>query len=131
MKNWQLAIGVALFALATVFSQEVKHAPTIQSCIGDINLWSSQIPGFPEPSYDQVRSGTKALAMREIDGRLRSLGDCVNAYPALGKGTSGNLSAVMSLSSYYSDEEQARYLDFLVRHGMLNKFNEEDDAGQR
>jgi hypothetical protein len=69
--------------------------------------------------------------MREIDGRLRSLGDCVNAYPVLGKGSAGNLSAAMSLSSYYGDEEQGRYLDFIVRHGMVNKFNEEDDAGLR
>jgi hypothetical protein len=132
MKKWQLAIAVSVFAIAILaLPQDVKHAPTLQSCIGDINLWSSQISGFPEPSYDQVRGGTKSLTMHEIDGRRESMGDCVSAYPVLGKGKSGDLSAVMSLSSYYGTEVEMRYVDFLNRHGLLTKLNEEDKAGQR
>ncbi len=132
MKSCQLAIAALVFAIAVVaVSQDVKHAPTFQSCVGDINLWSSQIPGFPEPSYDQVRSGTKSLTVHEIDGRRKSMGECIGAYPVLGKGQTSDLSAAMSLNSYYDDEVEMRYFDFLNRHGLINKFNEEDQAGQR
>jgi hypothetical protein len=41
------------------------------------------------------------------------------------------LSTAMTLSSYYDSEIQLRYFDFILRHGMLDKFTEEDEAGQR
>ncbi len=132
MMNWKLAVSAVTLSLAiAALPQDVKHAPTLQSCVGDINLWSSQIPGFPEPSYDQTRSGTKSLTMREIDGRTKSIAECVSAYPMLGTAQSGRESAALTLTSYYDGEKEMRYFDFLVRHGMLSKFNEEDEAGQR
>lgn len=131
MKTLQGAIVVLVALSGFAVPQEIKHAPTLQSCVGDINFWSSQIPGFPEPSFDQMRGGLKSLTMQEMDGRTSSLTDCVNAYPNLGKGQNGDMSAALTLSFYYGTEEQVRYFDFLHRHGMLNKFNEEDAAGER
>jgi hypothetical protein len=129
MRIWLLAASAIL--VTTTVSQEIKHAPTLQSCIGDINLWSSQIPGFPEPSVDQLRAGTKSLTMHEMDGRTASLAECSSAYPQLGKPQSGDLPANVTLLMYYDDEQNMRYSDFLLRHGMLEKFKEEDNAGRR
>jgi hypothetical protein len=132
MKNWQLAIVVVIFALAVAaVPQEIKHAPTLQSCVADLNLWTSQIPGFPESNLDQVRSGTRPVTMQEIDGRISSLGECMNAYPVVGRSVGGNMSAAMGLLSCYDVEKESRYVDFLHRHGLLDKFKEEDAAGQR
>jgi hypothetical protein len=128
----QLTLAPVLIALSVLaVPQDVKHAPTLQSCVGDINLWSSQIQNFTEPTYDQVREGLKAITMHEIEGRTKSLATFVSAYPMLGKGQDGNLSAAMTLSSYYDTEMQVRYFDFLYRHEMLNKFTEEDEAAQQ
>jgi len=132
MKILRLAIVCAAAAATTPgVAQDVKHTPTLQSCAADINLWSSQVPGFPEPSLDQIRAGLKALTQGEIDGRVTSLGNCVSAYPSLGKGQGGNLPAATTLGNLYGLETQARYLNFIYRHGMLRKFTEEDEAGQR
>lgn len=133
MKNLHLVLIAAVLIVIAVpaIPQDVKHAPTLSSCVGDINLWSSQIPGFPEPSYDQWRGALKSLTLHEIDGRVSSLTDCVNAYPVLGKGQNGNLSVPVTLSNYYGLETQVRYFDFIYRHGMLSKFTDEDEAGQR
>jgi hypothetical protein len=131
MRIWQVAIGAVVAIIVVAAAQDVKHAPSLTSCVGDINLWSSQLPGFPNPSSDQMRSGLKSMPLRELDGRTSSLTDCVNAYPALGKGQNGDMSAAVTLSFYYGLETQTRYMDFIFRHGMLKKFNEEDEAGER
>jgi hypothetical protein len=131
MRTSQLIVATVLAASFFSISEDVKHAPTLQSCVGDVNLWSSQISNFPEPNVDQLRNGLKPLTIHEIEGRTKSLGDCVNAYPVLGKERNGDLSAAMTLSSFYDSEMQMRYFDFIYRHGMLSKFTEEDDAGQR
>src|SRR5437879_4511255 len=131
MKIRQVVIvTVTTISIAVAGAQDVKHAPTVSSCVGDINLWSSQIPAFPEPNYDQWRGALKSMTLHEIDGRTSSLTDCVNAYPVLGKGQNGNLSVAVTLSNYYGLETQMRYFDFIYRHGMLSKFTEEDEAGQ-
>jgi len=132
MKNWTLAVSVGLVAVAaTVALAEPKHAPTLQSCIADVNLWSSQIPGFPDATLDQVRSGTKGLTMHEISVRVSSISDCVVGYPMIEQGQNRSPSAATTLIMYYDDELEIRYSNFLMRHNMLDTFNDEDQAGVR
>ncbi|HXY09344.1 MAG TPA: hypothetical protein VEI52_15990 [Terriglobales bacterium] len=132
MKNWKLTVSVGIVAVAaTVALAEPKHAPTLESCIADVNLWSSQIPGFPDATLDQVRSGTKGLTMHEISVRVSSISDCVAAYPMIGQGQKGSLSAATTLIMFYDYELKIRYSNFLVRHNMLDTFNDEDQAGVR
>jgi hypothetical protein len=114
MENWKLALSVGMLATAAIAGpQEVRHAPSFQQCIGDINLWSSQLPGFPETSLDQLRSGTKPLTAVELEGREQSMAECVSAYPVLGRGQPDHLPAAITLTSYYDDEIQQRYVRFL------------------
>jgi hypothetical protein len=75
MKFIILSVGVFLSCAASM-SQEVKHAPTFQSCAADLNLWTSQIPGWPNPSVEQSRGGTKNLTVQEMRGRVLAVSEC-------------------------------------------------------
>ena len=109
----------------------VQHAPTLQACEADFNLWSSQIKGFPTSTTEQDQEGTKLLTVTQIVSRLSYLDDCSRAYPVLSKNRPGELSALFSLELIYVQEIQKRQLDFLSRHGLTEKFYAEDDAGMR
>jgi hypothetical protein len=128
MKNWQLPIAAVLVvAAATATPQDVKHAPTIESCVADINLWSSEIPTGWDPG-----AALKSLTANEIQGRRRELTECEASYPMLGRATtSGSSSNAERLQFNYEIEMETRFIDFLKRHDMLDKFKQEDQAGQR
>ncbi len=122
----------SLFALAALaVSQEIKHAPTLESCNADLDLWTSQIPGFPTSTREQDQDGTKGLTVAETTGRLSYLDECSRAYPVLNKNRTGELSELFSLELIYVQEIQRRHLHFLSRHGLTAKFYEEDEAGKR
>jgi hypothetical protein len=113
------------------FAQDVQHAPTLQSCVADLNLWTSQIPGWPHSSMEQGREGTKSLTVREMVGRMSAMNDCVQSYPVFNKSNRDELSPAGSLLQIYALQIQDRLFNFLERHGMFDKFNEEDEAGKR
>jgi hypothetical protein len=123
---------VSVFALATfAVPQEIAHAPALQSCTADLNLWTSQIPGWPIPTPEQGQEGTKSLTVHEITNRISYLSDCAQAYPVLNKNRTGELSALSSLTLVYESEIQMRLFHFLGRHGLADKFTEEDETGKR
>jgi hypothetical protein len=123
-----MLLTLAAFAPA----QEVEHAPTLESCAADVNLWTSQIPGWPNPSAEQLRQGTKDVTVQRLRGRTVSLFDCSSAYPALIRNPApGTVSASFSLVTLYYIEIEERYRNFLDRHDLLVKFKQEDEAGKR
>jgi hypothetical protein len=127
-----LTIALLNFAFcAATAAQEIKHAPTLESCTADINLWTSQIPAWPKPTYEQVRAGTKDLTSKELDNRTTYMVECGSAYPQLIVGKPGEVGPAFSLMFMYSTEVSSRYSNFLTRHALLNTFNEEDKAGKR
>jgi hypothetical protein len=122
----------SIFTFATfAFPQEIKHAPTFQSCNADLNLWASQIPGFPTSTVEQDRDGIKPLTTHEMINRTSYLNDCGQAYPGLNKNRPGELSALFSLGLIYEQEIQRRLFHFLDRHGLSDKFAQEDESGKR
>jgi hypothetical protein len=130
VKKTLLLISVFAFAASAV-SQGIKHAPTLESCSADLNLWTSQIPGFPTSTAEQDQAGTKALTVAETTSRLSHLDECSRAYTALNKNRIGELSELFSLELIYVQEIQIRRLHFLSRHGLTAKFYEEDETGKR
>lgn len=116
---------------ASLIGQEVKHAPTFQSCDADLNLWSSQIRGFPTSTREQDQESTRSLTVTEMTNRMSYLNDCALAYPVFSKSRSGDLSALASLALVYEQEMQGRLLHFISRHDLTGKFYEEDEAGKR
>jgi hypothetical protein len=130
MKFIILSVGVFLSCAASM-SQEVKHAPTFQSCAADLNLWTSQIPGWPNPSVEQSRGGTKNLTVQEMRGRVLAVSECSISYPLLDRSKPNELSASISLTMVYDNEIQERLMNFLDRHNLIVKFTLEDEAGKR
>jgi hypothetical protein len=65
--NTRLLLSSVLVLTMLATSQEVKHAPTFQLCEADLNLWSSQIPGYPTSTSEQDQEGTKAGVTTEPD----------------------------------------------------------------
>lgn len=114
----------------TLATQDIQHAPRLETCAADVNLWTSEIPDWPNPSLDQVREGTKPLSERVIRDRIVSITHCSSAYPQLNQARSGELAA-SALTTAYELELQQRLFDFLDRHGLLAKFTEEDEAEKR
>jgi len=127
-------IVVVTFLLVVGNGQEVHHAPTLQACTADMNLWWSQIPQRGSMAAD-VRAGTKNLTVKELNNRKQYISDCANAYPQMvTQGTGGDCSRMprsFSLSLEYQGEIDERMSDFLERHNLIAKFYEEDEAGQR
>ena len=74
---------------------------------------------------------TKSLTTHELDGRVTSMIQCAQSYPILWKNKPDELSVTTSLMDFYGMEVQQRYFNFIVRHHLLDKFTEEDDAGVR
>lgn len=125
-------IIVSMFAFTLIaVPQEVKHAPTLQNCAADLNLWTSQISGWPTPTDEQEQESTKSLSVREMRLRASSIGDCTGAYPALMKARPNELPATFSLVIVYDRQIKARLWAFLDRHGLSDKFMQEDDEGKR
>jgi hypothetical protein len=115
MRFWALSIVLASFCVVAV-PQEVKHLPTLESCASDLNLWSSEISGWPNPSVEQGRRGTKRLTFAVIGARASSIGDCIGAYPILNRARPNELPAPASLLNIYLQETTQRYLNFIDRH---------------
>ena len=132
MNRRLIAFSVFAFAVcATAGAQDVKHAPTFETCTADLNLWTSQIPGWPRPNLDQVRDGTKDLAVSEMTKRAEFLNECTGAYPAFLKSGRDEIPATLSLLQVYEGERGTRMLHFLTRHNLLTKFIDEDESGKR
>lgn len=125
------ALTLILAVVVTAAPQEVKHAPTLQSCTADLNLWTSQIPGWPKPSTEQIREGTKALTVKEMQEREAYIGDCANAYPEVNRAKNDGVSTSLYLIMVYDIEIEERVFGFLRRHSLLVKFTAEDEAGKR
>ena len=126
------ALTLILAVFVTPAPQEVKHAPTLQSCTADLNLWTSQIPGWPKPSTEQIREGTKTLTVKEMQDREVYIGDCANAYPAeVNRPKNDGVSASLYLIMVYDIEIEERLFGFLRRHSLLDKFTAEDETGKR
>ena len=125
-----LSAFVVVFTILST-SQDVGHATSLQSCSADLNLWTSQVPGWPTSTAEQDQEGTKSLTVREIRNRLSYLDDCGRAYPVLNKNRPGEFSALSSLGLIYASEIRRRLFHFLDRHGLSDKFTQEDEAGKR
>jgi len=130
MKPIFLCCVVLAISLPTL-AQEIKHAPALELCVADINLWISEISQWPKPQPEQLSKDLAALTFTDLRDRALFLDDCAHAYPELKASKSGELSAGIALISQYTGEIQHRMLMFLERHDLLQRFVNEDAAGKR
>jgi len=130
MKN-SLVVLVLAMSLATV-AQQTEHAPTLESCVADLNLWEFEMHGWPNPSSAQEREATKRLTFDQINHRVISLAECMDAHPGLAKNKGpDSANESLTLADIYNAELQLRLSNFIDRHGLTQKFMDEDAAGKR
>jgi hypothetical protein len=108
-----LILGV--FVLAAV-GQDVQHAPTVAQCQADQRLWLAKLESSPP---DSTLPAYNVLTRWETEMK-----DCQDVDP------SNHL-------KYYTTQEEGseaqgfRMINFLIRHGLWDKFIAEDAAGKR
>jgi hypothetical protein len=131
MKNLLLAlffVSLALSASQRAVSQD--HAPTVEQCRADRNLWSSQMRDYLQAEGDRMKSGTPnhteimKLKLSQLLVRFTEMLHCEAVDPS-------------EASEYYSVVEQLelahedRYMLFVQRHKLEAQLFQEDDAGLR
>jgi hypothetical protein len=134
-----LILAVLAFPFSTV-PQQVEQAPSMETCLADLNSWSSGLDGIP--FGDKVRSAMKPLTQGEIFRRLIILNYCeassltqMKAVPVTQRASLDKLGIssgrIQLLRENYMSERSARYFDFVVRHKLLDQFDKEDESGER
>jgi len=112
--KYAAATIVLLFASLAV-AQEVKHAPTIEQCQADANLWSVQ-------SLEE----TDRLSVLTLEARWKEMYDCKR----LDSSRDQRSVYEMVMHNSISDQE-VRMVHFLERHHEWDQFVVEDAAGKR
>jgi hypothetical protein len=130
--GWLFLILSGSLSFAQTASPQVQHAPTFEACDADLRLWTAQIPGYPNSSFEQGQEGTKLLTATEMYNRISYINECAQAYPVFYKSRNANeLPGTLSLVQVYIVEIAQRHNHFLERHALSAKFQEEDEAGKR
>jgi len=134
-----LILAILALPFSTV-PQQVEQAPSIETCVADLNSWSSGLDGVP--FGDRVRLAMKPLTQAELFRRLETLNYCeasslaqMKAVPVAQRSSLDKLGVfagrIQLLRENYMHERFARYFDFIVRHKLLDQFDREDESGER
>jgi len=134
-----LILGVLAIPVSTI-PQQTEQAPSTETCVADLNSWSSGLDGIP--FGDQVRSALKPLTQGEMFRRLVILNYCeassltqMKAVQAEQRASLDKLGIssgrIQVLREHYMSERSVRYFDFVVRHKLLDQFDREDESGER
>lgn len=117
-----LGVIIALaFAVAgdRACAQEAEHAPTLEQCTADINLWFAQLSDSGH---------LRRLKQPDLDERIRQTAACSLAHSS----SSPRIEQFADLLlKVYVREGMQRATNFIGRHGLWEQFVAEDAAGLR
>jgi hypothetical protein len=132
---WKMLVACLCLIPTAVPSQDVKHAPTLESCASSINVWISEaMPGIGMKNVPKVeyKSDTyKRLTYIELRFRTSFLYDCIMDHRELIARDDATGWGAATLPPGYEGEMKERLKSFIDRHGLFEKFIEEDVAGKR
>ena len=136
-----LSVVIVAFAVGTN-SQEVKSAPTLEVCNAQVNLWVAQTD-ISKPYGPEIRKVMNTLTSKGILDREQLVTDCMladirelRAVPEAERTAKAQklgirLNEGAALDNLYGMEQRTRYFNFIARHKLVPKFDEEDQAGDR
>lgn len=110
-KLWLLLMLVIPYQ--STFAQEVEHAPTVEQCRADQQLWVSELE----------RSSYALTPFEVLQARVLKMVSCATIDPAF-KGKYHNVEAEIMTA------EAIRISTFLTRHDLWNQFLIEDGQAQ-
>jgi len=96
-------------------NQEVEHAPTVAQCQADQRLWMADLE-----EADSKQLPTFHVLTKWAD----EMTDCEKVDPDNKWGYYNTLTEIGA-------EKRTRLVNFLDRHGLWDKFKQEDEAGKR
>ncbi len=130
MKPFLLIFGLLLVVPAT----GQKHAPILEQCMADVAVWGdigAQLE-YSKAQFAFIQDGTlnkteiNKLSMEELNERMSEMGDCIKEVDPLTEAKDYE-----SVVSFYQNIEGDRAYDFIVRHGLHDRFYLEDRQGKR
>ncbi len=132
MKAFLLLFGLLLVIPAT--GQENAHAPTLEQCKADVAVWgdSDAQLEYSKAQLAFIRDGTpnkteiNKLDMQELTGRMSEMVDCMKEVDPVVEAKDYE-----SVESFYQNIQGDRAYDFIVRHGLHDRFLLEDRQGKR
>jgi hypothetical protein len=121
---WLLVVVFVSFD--SLWSQEVKHAPTVEQCRADQKFWFSKISDDAKAEEAEgLREPVAAsISFQQLNFCSLEMHDCARIDPEFKK-------------EYYQTSGDAvgaannRLVHFLYRHNLLNQFLAEDAEGKR
>jgi hypothetical protein len=120
MSNLHLSIGLCLLLglianAPSAWSQEVKHAPTVEQCRADQQLWLDKV---------ENNSIVELVSYTELDDWALEMADCRSVDPA-------RHAEYDNTESEITFRQDIRLEHFLRRHNLWGQFIAEDAQGKR
>lgn len=118
-------------------SQEIEHAPTVEQCRADAALWDNQLDEYNQAARSLIEGGGKLEVPPNTDiGRLSfiqlnaRIEEIVNCHAVDGKDADLHR-LYYRVTNGLSSARDARFKDFVFRHGYYKQFLAEDQKGLR
>jgi len=108
--------ALALFLLSASLTAQVEHGPTLAQCQADQQLW-----------FSQIENGDNRSALPDFYTLL----DETKEMDACQKVDPSNWHEYYNISAEMDAERLERYMHFVRRHSLYDKFIMEDRAGMR
>src|SRR5271156_6720036 len=108
-----IAVFVVLLFGSGVMAQGVEHAPTVEQCRADARLWSHKLSRQPVDA-----------AMATVNVWLKEMSECRDVDQPY---ESDYLGVLIQIEA----DEARRFIHFIKRAGLANRFEAEDAAGKR
>src|SRR6266849_2054974 len=131
MKPFLLLFGLLFVVPAT--GQKHAHAPILEQCKADVAVWgdSGAQLEYSKAQLAFIEDGTpnkteiNKLSMQELTERMSEMVDCMKEVDPVVEAKD-----YQSVMSFYQNIEGDRAYDFIVRHGLHDRFRVEKKQGK-
>jgi hypothetical protein len=130
MRKTSIWLLLVVASVSICKSQSITHAPTLEVCNADANLWDNQgdFQAYKDNRVKILTAGRDEtplgkISTDELVERAREMGDCY--------GETNGGSIYFIVRDFYLAVIGDRYEDFIVRHHLFEQFSREDREGKR
>jgi hypothetical protein len=127
-KMKRFVVLIALLGGSLVNAQEIEHAPTVEQCRADANLWKAQLEEYKKASEtDRLDTTVSHLTIFQLGDRLNEMSQCVE----VDQPWNDHSRDYLNLNDSYTDIVNHRYYRYLVRKHLMDDVFREDRQGLR
>jgi hypothetical protein len=130
MKRAIAILALLLFSTASARLQE--HAPTVEVCRADAAVWTNvhAETDYYNAELERTTNGVpnrtemEKLPIIEVRARSREMFQCEDVDPA-------RKESYLDAGRFYHNVQADRWYEFLLRHNLIDQFEQDDAAGKR